>query len=436
MARKQKVILIIFGFIIVIMLLEIALRVTGFAYKNYRISNRSNEIGIKNDAIKILCLGDSFTFGNGAPKGHSYPEQLQAMLNNKAGTKYIVYNAGIGGQNSSLLFKELEKNIQKYKPNIALIMTGINNNSCFIENNYFLFIKGSVKVYLYRIDAFLSNIKVYRLLRSAMVTIRDNIENKIGVRKYRNLLKVKTSKPAIKDIDQELKEKAERYLESAKVYELEYKINLAIDECKKSIELNPHDDRPYYLLGFIYLHRFQGANQWSLAVDNFEKAASINPGSEDTHYNLFNAYYRIGENKKAMEELTALRMINPDNEMVNALLDRGLPEYGDMDVFKKTLKYDLTNIASLLKYRKIKLILLNYPGAWVNETLKEIVEDKKIPFIDNQLIFEQKRLSNNNGYKREDYFVEDGHCNENGYRIITENVYNALIVELESERKL
>ena len=289
------------------MLLEIALRAAGFVYKNYRINDRRNEAG-----IKILCLGDSFTFGEGVPKGYSYPEQLQAMLDNKAGTKYIVYNAGIGGQNSSLLFKELEKNIQKCKPNIVLmklhgftavasfptgfrgaeprteshsstglhpwlsgarVMTGINNNSSFIENNYFLFIRGSAKAYLYRIGAFLSNVKVYRLLRSAMVTIKDNIENKIGARKYRNLLKVKARKPAIKDIDQELKEKAERYLESAKAYESEYKINLAIDECKKSIELNPYDDRPYYLLGFIYLHRFQGVNQWSLAVDNFEKAA-------------------------------------------------------------------------------------------------------------------------------------------------------------------
>ncbi len=133
-----------------------------------------------------------------------------------------------------------------------------------------------------------------------------------------------------------------------------------------------------------------------------------------------------------MEELTALRMINPDNETVNALLDRGLPEYSDMDVFKKTLKYDLTNIASLLKYRKIKLILLNYPGAWVNETLKEIVEDKKIPFIDNQLIFEQKRLSDNNGYKREDYFAEDGHCNANGYKIIAETINKALSCELNA----
>jgi len=116
--------------------------------------------------------------------------------------------------------------------------------------------------------------------------------------------------------------------------------------------------------------------------------------------------------------------LNPDNEMVSALLTHGLTKYNDMDVFKMTLKYDLANIISSLASKNIRLILLNYPCDWPNDTLKEIAGRAKITFIDNEAVFRQKQAVD--GYRREDYFAEDGHCNANGYKIIAENVYNTL----------
>ncbi len=433
MAHKQKVILIIFGLIVAMMLLEITLCAAGFAYKNYRINDRKNEAGIKNDAVKILCLGDSFTFGEGAPKGFSYPEQLQKMLDNEPNKKYIVYNAGIGGQNSSRVLKDLKNNSYKHKPDAVVMLIGCNNTNNFIDSNYFLFKDNSLKTYIYRADAFLSHIRSYKLFKSAVVTINDNIRLKVnGPDKN----KLPASQKDIKNVSEEHSSDAERHLEAARAYETERKIEPAINECRKAIESNPHNEKAYFLLGFIYLHRCSCGDRkisLRLAIENFKKAIRINPLVEDFHENLFNAYYRIGEKDSAIEELRIIHALNPANEMVNALLTHGLPEYNDMNVFKMTLAYDFRNIIRLLAAKDIKLILQDYPASWANDTLKKTAKVNKIAFVDNQAVFEEIQVAP--GYKREDYFAEDGHCNENGYRIIAENAYNVLVTELKKEIK-
>ena len=46
---------------------------------------------------RILCLGDSFTFGHGVPLRDSYPKQMEKMLGEKyVGTPFEVVNAGFG----------------------------------------------------------------------------------------------------------------------------------------------------------------------------------------------------------------------------------------------------------------------------------------------------------------------------------------------------
>lgn len=426
MTHKQKIIFIILGVMTALLALEISLRLAGFIYKHYRINNHERKAEVKDEFIKILCLGDSFTFGEGAPKGYSYPEQLQKILDNISNKKYIVYNAGIGGQNSSQILKNLENNIQRYKPDVILLMAGINNNNNFSDSNYFLFKDSSIKTYLFRVDAFFYNLKSYKLLRSAIVTVCSKNSKKIkSNNSYSQLI---INKEGIKNVSDELKKDAEEHLKAAKSYESQLSINYAINECNKAREINPYDYNLYYLLGFIYLHRVQNLEEkirLKLAIENFKKAVYLNPSNELVHENLFNAYYRIGERKKAEEELDIWHTLDPRNETVNALLVHGLPEYRDMDVFRMTLAYDLNNIINLLNSKNIKLVLMNYPGSWVNDDLKEIAIRNKTAFIDNQAVFKQKELMP--GYVREYYFAEDGHCNANGYKVIAQNVYNTCI---------
>lgn len=406
--------------------MEMSIRAAGAIYRNYRIGAEGMPAAKDNGMTKILCLGDSFTFGEGSPKGFSYPEQLQMMLDSYSAGKYTVYNAGISGQNSSRVLKDLENNIYKYKPDIVVILIGCNNTNNFIDSNYFLFKDRSPKTYIYRMDAFLSHARSYKLFKSAVTAVRGNISARAKYYTWNKL--PEPQKDIKKDIPAEYSMDAEGHVKAARAYEAERKIDSAIGECKKAIEADPYNEKAYFLLGFIYLHRCPDWDEkisLRLAIENLRKAARINPLNEEFHQNLFNAYYRAGKKDKAMDELRVIHVLNPNNEMAGALLTHGLPDYGNMKVFKMTLAYDLRNIIRFLSAKNIRLILQAYPASWVNDTLKETAGVNKIAFVDNQDIFEKMRAEQ--GYKREDYFAEDGHCNINGYRIMAQNIYNIII---------
>lgn len=66
---------------------------------------------IVNGREVILCLGDSFTFGIGAEKGFSYPDQLSRILEARQCGRYKVINSGIPGSNSSMIAKSFKSNI-------------------------------------------------------------------------------------------------------------------------------------------------------------------------------------------------------------------------------------------------------------------------------------------------------------------------------------
>src|SRR5437870_9405759 len=62
-----------------------------------------NSYGLRNEEFsqipragtrRILCLGDSLTFGNGVALDKTYPKQLEAMLNLPGSGRYEVINAG------------------------------------------------------------------------------------------------------------------------------------------------------------------------------------------------------------------------------------------------------------------------------------------------------------------------------------------------------
>ena len=127
---KNKWLLVLFGIIVIPSIIEGGLRIAGYIYYLGRVGvekKLSNEIA----DVRILCVGDSFTFGAGAPPAYSYPSQLEKLLNdNSINKKYVVYNEGgsLPGMTSSLVLKNLEENILKYHPDIIIILIGMNNS--------------------------------------------------------------------------------------------------------------------------------------------------------------------------------------------------------------------------------------------------------------------------------------------------------------------
>ncbi len=151
------------GLLLALLLAEGGLRLLGLAVRHSRAPRAG-------DGARILCVGDSFTYGIGAPEGESYPDHLQRLLDAAYGPgAYAVVNKGVPAQNSSELAAGLDSLLAAHRPAAVVVLSGANNYS-LRNTNFFLFapeeLPFSERLAL-RADSALSHLKVYRLLRFA-----------------------------------------------------------------------------------------------------------------------------------------------------------------------------------------------------------------------------------------------------------------------------
>jgi len=71
--------------------------------------------------FRILCLGDSLTFGNGVKTQDTYPKQLESMLNVDGEQKYDVINTGVPGFDTWQEVTYLREYGWRFKPSLVII---------------------------------------------------------------------------------------------------------------------------------------------------------------------------------------------------------------------------------------------------------------------------------------------------------------------------
>jgi lysophospholipase L1-like esterase len=427
---KYRLLLVLLGLAFVFLLLEVGLRIAGFIYDSYKIKNKSG-IQVGNNSFRILCIGDSYTFGHGAPAGFSYPEQLEKMLNKDNPLReFIVYNRGICGANSSKVLKEMPENLQKYDPEAIIVMVGMNNVWNLEESNYFLFKKGP-GVYLYRTDAFLSRLRSYKLLKILVRNLKNrlfHVRNTRGNSKNADISVSGVSSCAA-DEDEGGLEEADMHFKLGQEYLNARELKLAIEEFRKAIELNPCYYRAFIGLGDAY----DCEGDYDLAEKALREAIQINPNHSDAYGLLWKTYWHAGKNDLALEVIRDELGLNPFDDDLRRILRNGLPCLSrEKEILGRVLEYDLENICRLSVSGGKKVILLTYPLGEDTDDIRNSMANKwHIPLVDIKKRFDELRSSEN--YKKEEYFVEDYHCNGNGYRVIAQEVYNALKSEGLSE---
>ncbi len=111
------------GLILCLFLLEFSLRMIG--YLETRADQRPERAAT--DKFRITCIGNSFTYGAGAPKGKSYPEQLARLLNGSGPERFQVFNRGFMNANSSLVAENTKFWFEKDRPHVVFAMVGEPN---------------------------------------------------------------------------------------------------------------------------------------------------------------------------------------------------------------------------------------------------------------------------------------------------------------------
>jgi hypothetical protein len=114
-----------------------------FEHKEFSFYNKTNELGhrelsFKNfeqdtTSIKIVCLGDSFTEGDGAPYDSSWVRFFEKNLALELDTPVFAYNAGVCGSDVLFNFQMLKEKLVQAKPKMVIECL---NNSDIIDIYY------------------------------------------------------------------------------------------------------------------------------------------------------------------------------------------------------------------------------------------------------------------------------------------------------------
>jgi len=412
---------VIFTAILSLTLFESLLRISGYIFLHvaYPVKISQANRGESN----ILCLGDSFTQGFGAPFNLSYPEQLESMLRKKVpNSKIRVFKEFYS--NSSTVLKNLPSDIIKHKPDLIIIMSGCNDRWNLENCIYFKLTRGNL---LTKIDIRLSNLRIYKLA-------------KISLRNLRVLLGISTpwfnhefldAKEEIKPHAYVLKNPAvAEHFNQGNNYFCSGNYDSAFKEFKLAEQLEPDNPYVHFRMACLYLQVFSdkelGIKHALLALTYgdsstlgyvfmllYDPDAKDNAKNNDAisqMENIIKDRYQGEERAKALRYLKLLCLFGNEKKEIERLLG-----------------YNLDRAIAIAKMHDIRVILMDYPIAvWqIRDILPKKARAYGIPFIDNYAIFQAKLKQA--PLKREDLFIGDGHCNAAGYNLIAENVYKVLI---------
>ena len=78
--------------------------------------------------VRVLCLGDSHTYGIWVERSQAYPQQLESVWNERTPSpKLEVLNVGVPGTSSSRLVRELPQMLETFDPDTLIILVGGND---------------------------------------------------------------------------------------------------------------------------------------------------------------------------------------------------------------------------------------------------------------------------------------------------------------------
>ncbi len=446
---KRRAAVVLAGMLVCLLVLEAALRIVGYIYAfRSESSNRSNPAA----KSTILCIGDSVTFGIGAPEHLSYSAQLERLLNDSdPENTYAVINRGRPGQNSTQLLMRLEGYLNEFKPDIVTILIGAQNQANFYGYRQYLEKtdnQGS-RFFLGIRDA-LDKIRVFKFFRLMFREKQKQLDHREDPElnqptlnpaemEYQNVsdcLIGQTDKGKgdydkalsfLLDVVEKKDISPECYRTIGDIYREQKQYDQAITWFKKGIERYPTQFSYYEGIGWSYYdqQQFEEAIRWF--KEGFEQAAY------NTLYELCYVGIAVSfeESKNFQEAVEFFEKETKRKPLVEDYLHTLANDY--LMMFKKNMskkevyswiQADIEQILDLCEQYNAQAVLQNYPFEPDIEFIyRQVARQNKIPFVDQQTAFEPHI---EDGVHSEEYFVPDGHPNARGYHLMAKNIWKVL----------
>jgi len=267
----QKIFLLISSIAFFLVLLEMGLRVGGYAVILFQ--DAGNRPAMRSDeGYRILCVGDSMTAFGGKD---SYPFLLEEELNqNDTGITFRVMNKGRIGADSATVVSQLAENIELTQPNMVIAMVGINDtlqtpkyqpDKKFAQRN------------------FVTNFRVYKLGKLLWAHAADKLSKSDIVMLF-----------------------SPRFCHAAETKPDETETRL-----KESIAKDPQNSSAYYYLGKYY----RQYGKMPEAEKMFKKALELKPGDFLASCELGWCYHASGRHNEALEIFIAALKRESDNPL-------------------------------------------------------------------------------------------------------------------------
>lgn len=316
----------------------------------------------KNDSIyRILCFGDSWTFGWGLENEYSWPSQMQDQLHKKGYRNIEVINCGQGGQYTETYKKYLKRALPLLKPDLVLIgVLQIDDLAQLYEQHY------PLPDYL--------NVKKPSILVSYFNRLKNTLISFFKA-SFSNYFKLISNGPSVKmNIKKNWEESSLRMIES------------------------------FTTLQKLRFESFPDSVKWMF------KTGNLNPGMV-TYYLDF-------------PERTLI-FNNPQNPATKFALNRMKSDFGEMkqlcNQFKSNLVFLNLPINTFVGHevtRNSTDPLNSYfrNNNHIDSMYSAVAQENKIPFLSLTTPFDT--LSNKSGY----FFKYDGHPTKSGQEIIAHHV--------------
>jgi tetratricopeptide (TPR) repeat protein len=307
------------GVLFALLVLEIGIRAVGALF--LIAQERGNvEAARKAGQYRIMCLGESTT-------ARQYPKPLETILNlQRTGLRFSVIDRGVVGTNTFTILQRLEQDLDKYKPDMVVLMAGCNDRAVLYYKDI---PEASAGIFRHW--------HTYRLAR----LIEANIAGKIKPHNIAGISAEPSSKgsavvgalassmaPARNDETTLRSKSFNAYLSSALTYRNRGQLALAEAPFLQAIEIDPSRSDTYRSLAELY--RLEG--RYALAEAVYRRAIEVNRKDYEAYVGLGHVFQE--QRKSLSAELMQKKAI-----VVDPLRENAYVELGNLDfVWKKYVK--------------------------------------------------------------------------------------------------